>query len=306
MNRDVLEYLDSRPGEKTVIWIHYFDVHWPYGPIDVYGREFLGDAVDDLPSPYSYAGLQDLVEEVDNPEDPVATTVLPGIYRAGVRSFDDKLGNLLNELDSRGLFDPALVVVTSDHGDEFFEHGEFGHGNNLFDTTVRVPLLIKLPEQAAPQRYPDPVSLIDVGPTILESCGSLPDGVFPGESLISVMEGKMSGERAPVFELVNLEMENVKGIVGGRFKMILEVGDEKIESWIYSLDDDARPLDKAAFRDQAQALRSRILNDVREWDPRLLLFEAVSKEDAPSLEIENVDEIIEQLKALGYVHTDGQ
>ena len=120
INHDVIEFLDAHKNQRAVVWIHYFDVHWPYGPFEPYGAEFLSDGADLLPDPYTYEGLERMVHGEYDPDGLVAKTVLPGIYRAGVREFDERLGQLFDQLHARDLFDASLIIVTSDHGDEFF------------------------------------------------------------------------------------------------------------------------------------------------------------------------------------------
>lgn len=301
INHDVIEFLDAHKNQRAVVWIHYFDVHWPYGPFEPYGAEFLSDGADLLPDPYTYEGLERMVHGEYDPDGLVAKTVLPGIYRAGVREFDERLGQLFDQLHARDLFDASLIIVTSDHGDEFFEHGQFGHGNNLYDTTVRIPLLIKLPGQSSGQRHSTPASLADIGPTILEACGKGHRGVFDGSSLLPAMHGEPSEDRRPVFELVNAELENMKGMVSGPFKAIFEIDQNGPEGRIFKLDDDSRVLDPTQHQEDLLLIQEALLAAIGAWDPRVLLHESVSADGAEPREIENVDEIIEQLRAIGYV-----
>lgn len=301
INHDVLEFLDVHKNQRAVVWIHYFDVHWPYGPFEPYGAEFLSDGADLLPDPYTHEGLERLVQGEHDPDGLVAKTVLPGIYRAGVREFDERLGQLFDQLRARGLFDASLIILTSDHGDEFFEHGQFGHGNNLYDTTVRIPLLIKLPGQSSGQRHSIPASLVDIGPTILEVCGKGHRDGFDGSSLLPAMRGESSEDRRPIFELVNPELENMKGMVSEPFKAIFEIDQNGPEGRIFKLDDDSRALDPTQHREDLLMIQEALVAAIGAWDPRVLLHESVSADGAEPREIENVDEIIEQLRAIGYV-----
>lgn len=306
INQDVLEFLKSHAQEDVLVWVHYFDVHWPYGPIAPYGQQFVGDAMSTLPEPYSHEALDELVQRIDDPRGTWATQILPGIYRAGIRIFDDRLGALFGELEAMGYFDPALIVITSDHGDEFFEHGDFGHGNNLYDTTVRIPLIIKLPGQSSAHRHAAPVSLVDVGPTILDICDRPHDGFFPdASSLQAVMQGASEPDRTAIFELVNAELENMKGIVDGRHKVLVEINEDGVDGRIFKLGDDDLPLDPDANARHMDELRAKLHAKVGNWDPRVLLFDAVARGDGGPETIERLDEIIEQLEALGYVQASG-
>jgi arylsulfatase A-like enzyme len=107
-------------------------------------------------------------------------------YDGEIRATDDVLGRLFDRLKSRGLWNDTAVIVTSDHGEEFFEHGQKGHKNNLYIESVHVPLILKRPGPAKPERDSRTASLVDLFPTILELAGFR--GVMPphtGRSLLS-------------------------------------------------------------------------------------------------------------------------
>ncbi len=104
-------------------------------------------------------------------------------YAGDVRWTDAALGQLFEMLRVRGLWDDALVIVTADHGEEFFDHGEKGHKKNLYAETVRVPLLIKYPGQAEGRRDSRLVSLVDILPTVLEAVGVAPEFPLQGRPL---------------------------------------------------------------------------------------------------------------------------
>jgi arylsulfatase A-like enzyme len=104
-------------------------------------------------------------------------------YAGDVRWTDATLGEFFVLLREYGLWDDALVIVTADHGEEFFDHGEKGHKKNLYAETVRVPLLIKYPGQLEGRRDTRLVSLVDVLPTVLEATGGLADFPIQGRAL---------------------------------------------------------------------------------------------------------------------------
>ena len=111
---------------------------------------------------------------------------------------DKHVGELLALLDEHGVSERTLVVLTADHGEEFFEHGAFGHRKTLFDESVRVPLILRLPDRAgAGRREAGVVSITDIAPTILDYAG-VPalDDVF-GEPLIT-RAGDLAAERRPI------------------------------------------------------------------------------------------------------------
>ena len=120
-------------------------------------------------------------------------TSLQEQYDTAVRYTTDQVAALFDELKARGLYDDALIVVTSDHGDEFFEHGGFGHGFSLHREVLHVPLFIKLPGQREGRTVTERVGLVDLYPTVLEVLGLEPPDGLDGDSLVELMRPPASG-----------------------------------------------------------------------------------------------------------------
>ena len=126
------------------------------------------------------------------PQEPEDVEILHDTYGAGVRYLDASLGSLFDALRKSGVWDQMLIVVTSDHGEEFLEHGSLSH-TTLYDEIVRVPLLIKWPggdRGGVVNR--EPCSAVDLAPTLLEFAG-LPTEDLPGSHL------HRRDEHTPVF-----------------------------------------------------------------------------------------------------------
>jgi arylsulfatase A-like enzyme len=116
------------------------------------------------------------------PREPLDTEILRHSYDAGVRYLDASLGTLFDSLRSSGLWNQMLVVVTSDHGEEFAEHGGFGH-HTLYEEILRVPLLVKWPRGNHAGTINEALSSsVDLAPTLLEVAG-LPADDLPGDHL---------------------------------------------------------------------------------------------------------------------------
>jgi arylsulfatase A-like enzyme len=99
---------------------------------------------------------------------------LAELYRGEIEYLDENFGKLLARLEADGLYDDTMIVLTSDHGEEFHEHGGFWHGLTLYDEQIRVPLLVKWAkgaEEPAAGAASGIARLIDVGPTILAAAG---------------------------------------------------------------------------------------------------------------------------------------
>ena len=119
---------------------------------------------------------------LDNPQ-----TALAVSYNAGVAATDAGLGKLIVALRASKLYDDALIVIASDHGESLGAHGEEGHGVFLYDETIHVPLLVKLPQnQNAGKRVRARASLVDIAPTILEVAGVAVPSQMQGQSLLRI------------------------------------------------------------------------------------------------------------------------
>jgi arylsulfatase A-like enzyme/Tfp pilus assembly protein PilF len=156
------EWLNHRRSKSRpfFLWVHVYDPHDPY----------------DAPQPYK--------SRVSDP------------YDGEIAYTDAMVGKLFGALQSAGLYDGCLVAVVADHGEAFGEHGERSHGIFLYDETIHVPLVIKLPGNgaAATQQWIDTrVGLVDVAPTILEAAGMRVPEQIQGKSLLSLIQPTKTG-----------------------------------------------------------------------------------------------------------------
>lgn len=188
-----LQFLDDVESEPFFLFLHLFDVHYDYTPPERYWRRFDPD----------YAGDHDPTNFIGNPllvPDMPASELRHVLarYDGEIAYVDDWLGKLFDGLISRGLDRDTLVCVTSDHGDEFFEHGWKGHRRTLYDEVLAVPLIFSQPGKIGPGlRLTNQARHIDVMPTLLEWCQlPLPEGVM-GRSLVPELLGLESAQAPP-------------------------------------------------------------------------------------------------------------
>jgi arylsulfatase A-like enzyme len=113
------------------------------------------------------------------------------LYDGEIRFTDDYVDIILDQLRSRGVLDDTLVVVTADHGDEFFEHGRKGHKQALYDESILVPLMMRYPARIPAGRVVDEqVRLMDVAPTILGLAGVPPPAAFGDQAAAGDLAGR--------------------------------------------------------------------------------------------------------------------
>jgi arylsulfatase A-like enzyme len=186
-----LSWLESHRREPFFLFLHTYEVHRPYNPPPRF-RAALGVA--HLPTEAEDPSIARLVHEVHEGRRSAApgdVELVVGLYDAAIRSADDTFGQLVRWLKANGLYDESLVVVTSDHGEEFAEHGQIAwHSHTLYDELLRVVLLVKLPSSRhAGGTEGSQVRGIDVAPTVLAAAGIDPPPAFEGASLLRLLEG---------------------------------------------------------------------------------------------------------------------
>ncbi|MFH1039050.1 MAG: sulfatase [PVC group bacterium] len=196
-----IEWIRSRREEPFFLFLHFWDVHYDYIPPAPYDRRFDPDYRGDIDG-RDYWRNEDV-----NPK--MAARDLEHIialYDGEIAWVDHHLGLIFSELKKLGLFDRTLIMVTADHGDEFFEHGGKGHRSTLFDEVVRIPLIIHSPGgNGGGRKIPGQVSIIDIAPTILELTGVTVPGWMQGISLAPACRGEaLPGNRHALLELGNI------------------------------------------------------------------------------------------------------
>ncbi len=183
---------DERP---FFAYIHYLDVHWPYEerPGDLPADRF-GSITFENPPPRGLARVAEWAAEAMTPSD---LEVLSTRYDNEIAWIDRAIGDLVARLEAVGRYEETIVVVTSDHGEGFYEHGMLKHGYAPYDEVAQVPLIIRLPA-----RWPVPagprstvVSLVDLPATLLELVGLPPLAGSTGRSLVPILRGVEDPER---------------------------------------------------------------------------------------------------------------
>jgi len=168
-------WLERHAGLPFFMFLHTYQVHVPYKV------------------PPHYQGLFPL-EPGASPERQQEAE-----YDAGLRHADDLFRSFLDFLDEHDLLSETVLIVTSDHGTEFGEHGGIGHARGVYEEHVRVPLIVHHPTLAGPRRVAAQVGLIDLAPTMLELAGDRPPATFAGTSLLPWLRDGASPPRAALF-----------------------------------------------------------------------------------------------------------
>jgi arylsulfatase A-like enzyme len=292
------------------LYLHVMDAHYPFEP----PAEFRG-RFDAAPSDLQLTGpiVHDYMTGKRSEANltPERLTSLVARYDEELLAVDAELGAFLARL--RAEHPNTVIVLSGDHGEEFFEHGNLGHSHALWQELVHVPLVVWAPG-LAPARVPTQVRLMDVAPTILELvglAGALPD--VQGESLLPVIAGRETADRPAPMEVGGDQKPcwQWRGLSDGRHKLLRREADlptlHPIPSlaeddaaarpfWhIYDLASDPRERTNRAGDERARAEALFAELTARGWyvEPERLLGLR-----AGALELE--DELVDEMRALGY------
>jgi len=157
----VLEWLGQQKNRPFFLWFHLWDAHDPYNPPEPFRSRFPN-------APYNGGIAYQIIEQL----------------------------KLLDYLRNQGLYDNALIAVAADHGESLGDHGELTHSIFLYDATIHVPLLLRLPgNRFARQRVNAAASLVDLAPTLLEALGKTPPPAMQGRSLLPLIGNPHPGDR---------------------------------------------------------------------------------------------------------------
>lgn len=198
--REAVRWMGAFAKEPFFLWVHYVAPHDPYTPPAAFQR--FGDP--------AYAGKMD-----GHPETTTPAMLLPGgaeeadlaqvraLYDGEVAWSDAQIQPLLDALAGRGLLERTLVVVTSDHGEELYDHNRFFfHNASVYEPVLRIPLVLSQPGAIpAGERIDDLVQSIDLAPTILDLLGLEIPASFQGRSLVERIRGGRLADLPAVSEL---------------------------------------------------------------------------------------------------------
>jgi arylsulfatase A-like enzyme len=179
----VEEWLASgRMGRRNFIFLHMWDVHFDYIPPKAYLDRFDPGYAGSLTAPF-YGKLEPGLDARDLQH-------ILARYDAEIRYTDDTLARILEMLGREGLLDRAAVIVLADHGEEFLEHGGYGHRRTLFEEVLRIPLVVNIPGAKLPSaRVDEVVSIIDVHPTVCELMQIACPSAGASQSLVPFLVG---------------------------------------------------------------------------------------------------------------------
>ena len=267
--------------------LHFFDPHYAY--IEHEGYRFGDFSSYDGPvtSGMLFEDLEDLgrAKQLKEPD----LERLLSIYDSEIAFTDSHIGRLLRRLEELDLFASSMIIFTADHGEAFQDHHILGHGGNLMEEMIRVPLIIKMPGDGPVGVSPRVVGLIDLFPTVLEAAGIAPPAGTEGRSLLT--RGLLHHHQRPVFS------ESVGGgshrvVVDGGLKLVHRLDPEA--RFLFDLEAD--PGERKRLRPGEKRERFEQLSGLLDaWEAHLEASRGQAEE------VEMTEEIKERLRALSYL-----
>lgn len=226
INADALRWMSKQTDRPAFVFLNYFDAHYPYAPP---GSENSAAEPSDSPRWSLRSRIRRAVSRGPirgrSHED---EQELLEAYEGEIGWLDAQVGDLLRELDSSGALDNTLVIVTSDHGEEFGEHSRYEHGNDVFMTQVHVPLIISFPKRVpSGVRIDAPVGLRHLPATILTMAGA-DSTALPGRSLAALWTDPASNAWTNPLSVLQKKNELHASLVTPTHHYIWENGTERL------------------------------------------------------------------------------
>ena len=257
-----LDWLGKNHASKFYLWMHLYDPHYPYRP----------------PAPYNE-------QYKDRP------------YDGEIAFADAQVGRLISFLKAKGLYGNTLIVLSGDHGESLGEHGEKTHGFFIYNATLHVPVIVHLPGTTAAKAVPEPVSLTDLMPTVLQALNIEVPAQVQGRSLLTLLTAKKEEDARSLYAetflpRLHFNWSELRSLETEKYQFI-----EAPKPELYDLATDPGEMhnlyaDKKAVSGELQARLSAL---VRQYSADQELAEKTGLDPA----------LMERLKSLGYAGFSG-
>jgi arylsulfatase A-like enzyme len=284
-------WLRRHGDSRFFFWVHFWDPHYNYRP----SREVQGRFT---PADHPFGDRVFDIQELkwrENPLRPDEVAYNIDRYDEEILFTDRHIGRLLDDLEETGLAGNTLVVIVSDHGEQFQEHGWLEHTNRVYDNLIRVPLLLRLPGRLpAGVRIAEQVELIDLLPTVLDLLGIDVDAAeFQGHTLEPLISGSPSpSEARPAFS-ETARLANLKTIRFKDWKYIHDFDSNHGELYRIDLDPEERNDLAPRHPDRADRMRIRLID----WLQNIAIADPAGAGELDS-------SMREKLCSMGYIQCD--
>jgi arylsulfatase A-like enzyme len=290
VNGKLQEWLEEIEGASPwFLWLHYFDPHAPYKAREPWLSRFTSGMTVEEPGSLVVSRVARYLE-MGIGKSSAELEYIKALYDGEIGYTDQAIGRVLQLLDPGS---KSLVVVTSDHGEEFLDHRSFGHEGTLFEELIAIPLIVRFPgERYAGSVVEGRVSLVDIAPSLLDSLGVGHSEALQGKSFMPLLDGRSPDLPRPVISsLARFGDRHLDAIVLGDWKFIRCSGKMPCEL-LYNLERD--PGEDANVAVSHPAKKTELENGLRQQLAKL--------SSAPEPEFAGAtDERLKELRSLGYV-----
>lgn len=247
------------------LWLHYMDIHEPYMPEKNYIALVDPSITINQDEMYSLFESTLLKRDASHPE---KVALLKKLYDVHVREVDTYVQEFYSTLEKLGILKDSIVIITSDHGDEFGEHGGLSHDDKMYSELIDVPLLIYDPNQDEGEICATLVSNIDIPPTILHLFGLEPVSGFEGHSLLPLEDYPQKGVFGEAIDQRSQRGGDInKDVYFYREEDIKIIYRANLDTWeMYNLKEDPKELNNIVDTSPvAGELKSKLKPRVRRW-----------------------------------------
>jgi len=315
LTNKMLTWLRENAQEKHFIYIHYLDPHDPYQAPGTYRDMFLNKKEIDVSktvkrgNTYVLNGeshldrrMKEKLKSIHPQDYPLPTPLhiskkelnyLIGLYDGEIRYVDYQVGRIISVLKELKTYDKTTIIISSDHGEEFLEHGMFRHGYHLYDEIIKVPLIIISPHfNKTPLEIKTPVNLIDLMPTLLDLLNLPFPGSMQGKSIIPLINQGKKAEPLSISE-TSWKGARAQSVSLSEWKHINDIRNERIE--LYNLGEDSGEKNNLYLKEdeKAEKLSHLLSNIISKAQP----VTEKSKDKGKQLEKKQLD----KLESLGYI-----
>ncbi|MEK7180788.1 MAG: sulfatase [Patescibacteria group bacterium] len=243
MNREVERILDGAQNRPVFLWIHYLDAHAPYGLFEKNGHGLIKKIK------YHISDIAAFLFGEVNFINKLFLPIHKSLYDESLKYLDGNIKNLFRFLENRGILNQnSVIIMNSDHGEEFLEHESFGHPQKLFNVNIKIPLIFYSPGKkfGEPRIVSNPVSLIDLGPTILKIAGIHQPDSYKGNDIfdrknkeVVVQASESSGDLTnPDWTGIAIIHNNYKLIHWKKQKLLFSLDDVEEKNNLYEIKKD--------------------------------------------------------------------
>jgi choline-sulfatase len=288
VTRRAADWIDAS-SQPFFLFVLTTDPHHPYEPPTVFDHYAPSDAARTR-SPLSV-----------NPRRRARMDLWRSKYFGEIAFNDDSLGQLIDHIEDRDLLDHTAIVLAADHGEEFGEHGDAGHGRGLFEETLRVPLIVLRPGEPEPgRRVEQPVPLQDVHPTLLGLAGlPIPQGL-DGRDLLAL------GERVaePIHAVLDVDGFEGEMLLAPPWKLIVDRGgDRPLRAGLFDIEADPLERENRAVTESTRKRSLEAVMQTRAARNQLRAESLAGRVALPSSEgdVAMPEDVRAGLEALGYL-----